>query len=762
MIRRFLKERISNLSGDSSEDGSSSLSGSVSTPKKAPPPMAFEAGKKQKKVDANTLKVEELAPFDACIEACDELASTSTSSGRFDKATGLVDCSVLVSADGNLLIIPEEQQHKKTNDEGKGKRRRMESILERAASELGAEYESAIFMGNDLDTAGDKALNGFSAKGWSITAASLAMKQSSDVMIDLADFVEDLVLTKKTCAAQENQMVNKLRLLVEGPAPGSLRVDQYQQYLKEAFPDQTLEVLATRVGPLSSPGGTIQASLVAMENYYSTIAESESGRWRSMAGQSGALTKLKLEKERADQRAMNRQTALQEMYRRAKCMEDLLTACKEDAALKWTHVHEAEEKVTTLVEEKMIERSRLREQQRLEQIKNDEKKRAKDAAKHGNLGATSSEVWDIVSAVAASMEEGSFEPMDLPQAPLSAPRDKSRKSEAASDDPILPEEEALPTTRIPFRHELEQACGLPELRVAALAADESVNDAANSLLNVLHNWDTASRSARLAAETCLVSVCNSQAACLRTIVDAERESLRERLKLLDELEHAADHIDVRADMNHYITLDKKHPGGRSFLGDDDDGGIASALAVLNNHIDGNMGMGKSSSYNHIAKDSGSDDDEISPEHLQEAVEQFFRDNALLRADAPDNESTEKAKEQFETSALRLCKIGKDKKSSARSQRSTICYSLNAKRNIHSKIHSEVQFDGLWHLFTALLSGCDTDSSSGASLAKMLMTLSPYFYYEGEENGESEDGKSEQVHVKSKLVGHPLWEKEGFW
>lgn len=699
-------------------------------------------------------QIEELAPFNACIEACDQLASTSCSSGRFDRSTGLVDCSVLVSADGDLLINPQEQQ-KKSDDSEAPDSSTLPTIttLQRTASELGEEYSSAIFVGDDLSIAGDKALNGFSAKGWSIPGASLALKQTNDNMGDLTEFVEDLVLTKKSCAAQENQMVNKLRPLVEGSEHEGHRVVQYERYVKDRFPDQNFEVLSSRVGPLSSAGGTIQATVVALDNYYSTMAEAESLRWKLLAEKSGPLSKLKKAKENADRRISNREVALQEMLRRVKAMEDDLIERKAEAARKWEDVSAAEEQVTKLIEGKMMERSRLREQQRLEQIKQEEEQRAKDAA-NGNLGATSSEIWDIVSAVAESMEGGSFEPMDLPQIPLAAPRDQSSAAQSEVD---TNSEEGKHFVPIASRQDLEDECHLPDLRYAALAADEAIEDAANSLLTVLSHFDTTRRSARLAAETCLVDSCNSQASCIKAIIKAERQSINERLQLLSELEEIADGIDVRADINHYITLDKKEPGGRNnWLGDDDDGGVASALAVLNNHIDGNMGYGNFSGYRNTVSED--EDDSVTAEFLEEAVDKFFCDDPLLRADAADNAKTQMAQEELEINILRLCKIAKEKSSSGRSRRSNICYSLNAKRKIQTEIPSFIQFDGLCRVFTAILSGCDT-KVSGVSLGKMLMTLSGQFYLlEQTEDG----GEPKEIFIKSHLVSHPLWENERFW
>lgn len=738
------------------ESGKSESEGSAS--KLPTPTTASESDTNQQaQIDSRTVPAQQLAPFDACIEACDQLASTSTSAGRHDPLTGLLDLSVLVSADGDLLIIPQEQQAKSDSERsssyGRFPNLRSVSFVRRTASELGEEYSSGIFMGNDLQTDGDKALNGFSTKGWSVPAASLALKQSADVMGDLADFVEDLVLSKKSCAAQENQTVNGLRRMVEGPEHGGLRVNEYQTYLKDTFPDETLDVLPTRVGPLSSKNGTIQATVVALEHYYSTTAESESRRWKRIADKSGPLSKLKVTKAKTDQRVLIRQLALQEICRKTKAVEGHLTACKEDGVRKWDAVHKAEEKVTELLEEKMMERSRLREKQRLEQIKEDEEKRRTDAA-HGNLGATSSEIWDIVSAVTASMEEGSFQPMDLPQAPLVAPRDKSHGDEPVSGGNVIAEEEEKHVVPVASRHELEVECRLPELRAAALAADEAINDAANSLLKVLSNLDITNRSARLSAETCLVDASNAQAECLRAIIGSEKESLRERLKLLDELEVIAHDIGVRSDIDNYIILDKQGPGGRNAVGDDDDGGVAAALTVLDNHIDGDMGLGNSSNSRQSINTGDGEHDSVTAEHLEKAVDKFFQDDPLLHADAPDDEKTRRVQEEFEVAVLQLCKIGKEKSSSGRSRRSNICFSLNAKRSNTETVPSGIQFDGLCRVFFAILSGCDTQVS-GVSLAKMMMTLSTCFY-----SCEGPDGK--KVYVKNSLMKHPLWENEEFW
>jgi hypothetical protein len=762
MLRR-LAQRIKNSNSSDSFENYESNERSHSP--RVPPPNAFtgEFGKHQE-IDSTVKKVQELAMFDSCVEACDALAASSTSSGRNDPATGLVDCSVLVSADGELLIIPLEQSTKDlTPQQNKDHDKTLQTpnlVQQRIGQMLGEEYASAVFMGNDLLPAGDKALNGFSAKGWSVPAASLAMKQTQDDMGNLAEFVEDLVLNKKESAARESQVVDQLRSMVDAPELGPHRAKEYQSWVNDTFPDVQLEVLSTRVGPLSSQGGTVNATLVALENYYSTIAESDSNRWRDATQQMGLFTKLRSAQAQTNRRTMNRQIALQAMFKKAKAMEDHLAVCKQESVRRWDAVHNAEVTVTKLVEEKMAERSRMREQQHLGQLQKEEESRAKNSA-NGDFGATSSEIWDIVSAVTASMDEGSFEPMDLPQVPLSVPRDQSQGGlETSADESEDDVQFQLP---VASRHELEQECRLPELRVAGMAADEAVEDASNNLLNVLSNFDTTNRSALIAAETCLISAGNAQASCIGGLIKMERAAIEERMRHLQDLEKAADEIDVRADMNHYITLDKKERGGQSFLGDDDDGGVASALAVLNSHIEGNMGLGSAGKFNAEgwASTNKYDDDSATPELLGEAVDEIFEDKPLFKADALDDEKTAKAKKKFQKSVALLCNAGSDRSPAARSRRSTICYALNAKRSNRAEIWSPIQFEGLCKVFIAILSGCDTEGS-GVALAKMCMMLSQTFYMVEGGSEEDSESRSNRIFVKTRLAGHPLWEKDDYW
>ena len=122
-----------------------------------------------------------------------------------------------------------------------------------------------------------------------------------------------------------------------------------------------------------------------------------------------------------------------------------------------------------------------------------------------------------------------------------------------------------------------------------MRADDDIQDAAQELLQILSKLDTTRRPARAAAETCFVAAGNAKAKCIRTWVELERESLEERLAGLKAVEGAVDRIDVRSDLDAYISSDKKDKGGASHLGDDDDGGVASALATLEQPHRGNNG-----------------------------------------------------------------------------------------------------------------------------------------------------------------------------
>ena len=710
--------------------------------------------------------VEGLKPFDSCIEASDTLASTSTPIGRGgDNSTGLLDCSVLISADGDLLIIPQQQNDASNKIEEEGMRK---NWCWKQNTELGEEYDSAVFLGNDLPDLGDKTINGFSAKGWSTIAASLALKQSADSMGDLSRFLGELVEAKKSSAEQNNKTIDKLRSMV-GVQQSELKaskVVEYQKYLQDKFSAENLnlrgkqrnfrmkiiknqrqqqeqnidlEVSPDRVGPLNQSGGTISATLNALENFYSLLAESELKRLRNMTERSGALTKLQDATMKTEERVRCRQFALQETMSRMKTMEDYLQKCKADAKTKWDKVHKTELTVTRLVEEKMMEQNMLREEERKKQMEKDQAQQT--GGSEEKLGTSNSEIWDIVTAAKSSMEEGSFAPL-VTRSSTTSSVVTDEESPTVSSTAFAPSEEM--ELEMDSRYEFEVMYRLPELRILAVAADGAVEDAATFLLSILSTWDTTSRSAQVAAETCLVSSGNAQASCLRSIIAMERESMEERLKFLEELESVANEIDVRADVDQYITVDKAKQGCRSYRGEYYDGGIASAL----NHL--HFGDQEVETDGEIEKKDSNNDDEIeeeledhsaiTSEYIEERLECLFRN------DSPP-------KEELEANVVKLCAIGKVKSPKYATRRSTICYAMNAKRSTAAQISSIQQFDGLCRVFAAVLSGCDTNEDSGISSALLLMDLSEHFHIQV-------DGK--EKYVKSRLAGHLIWDEDAFW
>jgi hypothetical protein len=290
------------------------------------------------------------------------------------------------------------------------------------------------------------------------------------------------------------------------------------------------------------------------------------------------------------------------------------------------------------------------------------------------------------------------------------------------------------------------------------------------LLNIISNLDTTRRAARIAAETCLVSAAHAQAECIRSMIKLERHGLEDRMKHLKELELMADSIDVRADLDAYITMDKQERGGSSHLGDDDDGGVASALAVLSSHVDGNMGQAPVPKMKREADEEKEKEDTTTPEMIEKAIETLFDDNKLLYQGIPESFASTKARLDFDTSMDSVCKIASENSPSARAKRSSICYFLNSKRSSNAEIKTPTQFDALCRVFGAILTGCSSEDG-GVSNAKMCMMLAQTFYIvrQGSSSGSDEDdgdgqaeGRSQRVYAKIRLSDHELWAKDDFW
>merc|ERR1740124_88313 len=118
-----------------------------------------------------------------------------------------------------------------------------------------------------------------------------------------------------------------------------------------------------------------------------------------------------------------------------------------------------------------MERSRTRERLRQEQIQ-----REAELAEEENISfATSAEIWDIVAAATANMEEGDFTPLDLPNVPMSGLRDQSSNLEdsqvSSVSQRILSENSIDSNDVMPTRSEIEKECNLPELRASAMMVE---------------------------------------------------------------------------------------------------------------------------------------------------------------------------------------------------------------------------------------------------------------------------------------------------
>lgn len=262
---------------------------------------------------------------------------------------------------------------------------------------------------------------------------------------------------------------------------------------------------------------------------------------------------------------------------------------------------------------------------------------------------------------------------------------------------------------------------------------------------------------------------NAQASALRWLVSNERKSLEERLKRLEEAEKAIEDINVRKDLEAYITMDMQEPGGRSHLGDDEDGGIASALAVLSAHLDGHFMEDFNESRQRTMSEMSSTDsltnEGYAMERIDESIEKLFEGNESLHVDGKEDQASQKSLESLEKAVDFLCKAAADTK--ARSRRSTVCYKLNAKRGSNAEIPSEAQFTGLCKLFSSILNACSVDDH-GVANAKMSIMLAQSFYYE--ERSDAANAPNEtpstkrrnRVYVKSKLVNLELWKNDEFW
>ena len=184
---------------------------------------SFLGNSKNKPTDSTHNQSDDINPlanFDACVEAADALAA---SSGRFDSSSlgasastvksgggskrdfEFKDCSVMVSPDGMLLFQPrdaaagESSTAKSKNDtfydaaayvgatepepKTPGSAERQQQNVPDVTNDSEDNYESAIIIGNDMDIDGERKANGFSAKGWDATLATMAIRRAEHTLV---------------------------------------------------------------------------------------------------------------------------------------------------------------------------------------------------------------------------------------------------------------------------------------------------------------------------------------------------------------------------------------------------------------------------------------------------------------------------------------------------------------------------------------------------------------------------------------------------
>lgn len=694
-----------------------------------------------------TVKIPFLSSFDKCIETSDAMIASSSAqqtesilSDRKDTSTGLPDCSLLVSPDGEFLLVPT----------GENKNLFRKDLQLSSFSELMLhgkdDYQSSVFIGDDLY--GDKRLNRFSAKGWSIPATTVALEQAGASLQSMAHFCEQIVLSNKEGAARTSIACDNLRTQdFSAQATASKGSPSHQASSWEIIDPRAtdFDVTPERLeGPFGS--GTLARATEAVSGYYAGVAEMESGRWRAASLQ-GVLPTIHAACDQFAQRSKNRSDALKASTQRAQKMEEKLRKLQQVAEKKWQAVYKAEERVTKRMEDLMTERSKEKQKARLKQLQEGGQKEFGGSPNSNASNNLSEEVWNMVSSVAESLDNGSYEPMCN-----SIPSDiASTVSDDAASLPMVD------------REDIETELGLPALRAAALKAEEDVTEAGDTLLNVLSSLDTTRRSAKVAAETCLAGAGNAHETCLRSMIALERKSLQERLRALDGIDEILEAIDIRSDIDLYISRDKKVRGGTSHLADDDDGGIASALATLSSHVEGTYER-PASEYNWDESERG---EKMSTSKINLAVDKLFQHNDSLKASANATDSTViQARADFDENTEFLCNATQGETSSSRTRRSAICYALNSKRGSNSNVGSTIQFNALCRLFSDILTGCQEE---GVSNAKMCMMLAQTFYMEREDMSlESSESKQQpsprtiRIYVKTKLTGHPIWSRDEFW
>ena len=276
------------------------------------------------------------------------------------------------------------------------------------------------------------------------------------------------------------------------------------------------------------------------------------------------------------------------------------------------------------------------------------------------------------------------------------------------------------------------------------------------MLTAISFLDTTDRSAKLAAETCVLSICNTQAKQLRSLVAAEKESLIKRLKDIEEVEKTINCIDVRDDIDTYFKRECQSLVTACVHTE----GMASALAVLNYHSP-------------MFESQTNDDSEISEgnrwsemrevgvvarDDIERLLRQLFEIDKECYLNPNESNRLDNAV-TFLEAAIR------PKNAEARARRASLCHALNNQRSIRTKLVNKIFFHGLGKVFLALLDGC-TRINSDIANAKMCMMLSETFYFENSfepiSNKVDSPNRTNRLYIKSLLLDHPIWSDDNFW
>ncbi|KAL7527339.1 LOW QUALITY PROTEIN: hypothetical protein ACHAWF_002140 [Thalassiosira exigua] len=327
---------------------------------------------------------------------------------------------------------------------------------------------------------------------------------------------------------------------------------------------------------------------------------------------------------------------------------------------------------------------------------------------------------------------------------------------------------STPSPRTVARADVEHESNLPDLRLAARPADESVEDAAGKLFSVMSRGDTTLCSARIAAESCLLSGCRPAAGCLRSLAALERAELNDRLRRT---------LSARSTASTYGTLGSFHSRGQGIAGGTvprgggqrrrRGGGAGRAQQPWRGHVEGGRRYRNVEWPSHFegwGQDDGSEEEEEEDDGVEpEIYGDIFR--KLFGGEASPGVSVDKI--GLASDALA------ERSERGQSFRKSVLYELNSQRSKKTRLEVGSDFDVLCRMFDSFLTGCGRESVD-LSDAKMLMMLSQTFYFvddKVEDEGGREqmkEGKGEahnresRMYVKSRICHHGIWSDEDFW